>query len=58
MLGAVARDEENTNNTSDYDTTMDFDVSNIYKTIIIHGGPSTRQIMKVTLSRLNYLLDH
>ena len=28
MLGARAKDEENTQKTSDYDTTMDFDVEN------------------------------
>ena len=31
VLGAEARDEENTQKTSDYDTTMDLDVANIDK---------------------------
>ena len=30
LLGAGARDEENTQKTSDYDTTMELDVVNIY----------------------------
>ena len=37
VLGEEARNEENTQKTSDYDTTMDLDVANIDKMIIIHG---------------------
>ena len=41
--------EGNTQKNSDYDTTMDLDVANIDKMIIIHGGPCTRQLIKFTL---------
>ena len=54
VLCTVARDEKNTQKTSEYDTTMDLDVANIDKMRIIHGGPYLRQFMKVTLSVLNY----
>ena len=33
MIVAGARDEGNTQNTSDYDTTMDLDVANIDKNV-------------------------
>ena len=37
---------------------MDLYVTNIDEMIIIHGGTSTRQLMKVNLSGFKYLLEH
>ena len=58
VIGAGAIDKGDSHKTSDYDTTMNLYVANIYKMIKIHGGPSTRQFMNLNLESLNYLLEH
>ena len=49
VLGVGARDEGNTHNNSDCDKTVNLDVANIDKMMIIHGVTSMRQLMNVTL---------
>ena len=58
VLGVGPRDKGNTQNTPDYDTIIYLDVSNTDKTIRVHGGPSTRQMINVTLERLDHFLEH
>ena len=50
--------EGNTLKILDHDTTMDLDVSNIDKTILLYVGPSTRQFINVTSYKLKYLSHH
>ena len=52
------RYEGNTQKIPDYVRTMDLDIKNIDEMIRIHGGSFTRQLMHLTLERLNYLSNH